>query len=124
MHYEGSRQLGAGAQFLRTFPWWKLESAPHRANYHANAEDFYDPYVAEMGEDVLFYFTTVGFFYRNPRFTILGLDRDKTYTYQFFDPITGKRYAAQELIPDADGNWTVPNPPIMQDWVGWIHAEE
>lgn len=120
MHYEGSGQLGRGAEFLREVPWWNIKPAPHRANYHADENDFYNPYVAEMGDDILFYFTKVGFFYKKEKFTILNLDKDGSYTYLFFDPITGKKYPEEKLKTDANGNWVAPKPPIMQDWVVWI----
>ena len=124
MHYAGSEQLGRGASFLRKLPWWNIRAAPHRANYHADAKNFYNPYVAEMGDDLLFYFTKVGFFCRKPQFMLVGLTQEASYTYTFYDPITGKEYPAQRLTPDAQGQWVVPKPPIMQDWVVWIHRNE
>ncbi len=79
MHYQGSAQLGNGAQFLRELPWWKIKPAHHRVNYHADIHNFYDPYVAEMGEDILLYFTKVGF--KKDSLKILGLDSNSSYEY-------------------------------------------
>jgi hypothetical protein len=123
MHYEGSGQLGRGTKFLRELPWWKIRAAPQRANYHADASDFYNPYVAEMGDDILFYFTKVSFFYKKEKFTILNLEKDATYSYTFFDPITGRKYPKGKAELDENGNWVVPEPPIMQDWVVHVHRE-
>ncbi len=118
MHYKGSGQLGQSAQFLRNLPWWRIVPAPERATYHAGIENFYDPYVAEMGEDLLMYFTKVGF--KRNKLKVVGLDQSTLYTYTFYDPITGKIYPEKPLEVATNGDWTLPSPPIMQDWVVWI----
>jgi hypothetical protein len=115
MHYPGGKQLGHGAEWLRKLPWWQITAAPERANYHATAENFYDPYVAEMGSDVLLYFTKVGF--KKNKLKVVGLEPNAQYAYRFFDPITAREYPAVAFAADAQGEWQVPSPPVMQDWV-------
>lgn len=115
MHYKGSQQIGHSAQFLRQLPWWKLQAAPQRLSYHATIENIYDPYAAEVGENILIFFTKIGF--KNNQLHVSGLQPNHPYEYSFFDPIAGQLYPAVTVTSSAKGTWTVPTPPVMQDWV-------
>jgi len=118
MHYKGGLQIGYGADFLRALPWWTLKPSPNKVSYHADVDNFYDPYAAELDNGLLIYFTKVGF--KKNALKILELEPDHTYTYYFFDPITGKKYDGKKLVTDKKGEWLIVNPPIMQDWVLYI----
>ena len=47
MDYQGSAQLGRGAEWLRGLPWWKITPAPNRVSHPASPEDIY--HYAKMG---------------------------------------------------------------------------
>ncbi len=120
MHYKGSSQLGMGAEFLRELQWWKIKPSPERLSYHAEIENYYDPYAAEIGDDLLIYFTKVG--YKPNKLKVLGLSPDSHYVFIYFDPITGKRYSEKTFESSENGEWTIGTPPIMQDWVLLIQS--
>ncbi len=117
MHYKGSEQVGHSAQFVRQLPWWKLRPAPERVSKHADIEQIYDPYAAEVGEDLLVYFR---FAFGKNTLKIRGLEPGAPYEFVFFDPITGKSYPPREGQSNARGEWLVPTPPVIQDWVLWL----
>ena len=118
MDYQGSAQLGRGAVWLRGLPWWQITPAPNRVSHPASPEDIYHPYVAEIDQGVLLYFTNY-IFKRDP-LKISGFAPDTRYQYVFFDPITGTEYPKTAFITDANGEWEIPTAPIMQEWVVYI----
>lgn len=119
MHYKGSTQLGYGARFLQKLPWWTIKPTPNRISYHAEIDNYYDPYAAEIENGLLIYFRRL---FETNEFKALGLIPNKVYEYIFFDPITGKEYPFETFKPDEKGEWEIAHTPIMQDWVLWIRG--
>ena len=115
MHYKGSEQLGLGANFMRKLHWWKLTPAPDRVSYHAGIENYYDPYCATLGDDILVYFTKVGF--KKNQLKVLGLVPGEDYSMTYFDPITGMEYPPEKITANEKGEWLIGTPPVMQDWI-------
>jgi len=45
------------------------------------------------------------------------LESGVAYRAFFFDPRSGKEYPIGDAKPDAAGDWPVPLPPTMEQWV-------
>ncbi len=114
MHYAGSTQVGLGAKYLRSFNWHKIHPAPHRINRHAGPDNIYDPYVAEMGNELLIYYR---FEFGNNEIMINNLSPNSEYRYLFFNPISGQVHPVSTFQSTEEGTWALPDPPVMQDWV-------
>lgn len=113
--YEGSKQLGFGKKLLEKYDWWKLEKAPQFISEYVSDDNILNaPYCAASEKVILIYFTKTGFI--KGRTFLKNLNPNESFSFYFFDPITGKEYPQEKLEP-LNGNWTIPTPPIMQDWV-------
>jgi hypothetical protein len=56
-------------------------------------------------------------------FKLRALEPDVLYQAHYVDPITGRAEAPVAVEPDAKGEWPMPFPPILQDWVFIVRAE-
>jgi len=109
----GSRQVGLGATFLRSLPWWRIEPHP---------EWIAEPYAKDKprglhaagipGELRLVYHPNQ---WNPPK--LRGLEKGVTYAASYFDPATGERIPVGAAQPDAEGNWTPPPVEVVHDWV-------
>ena len=108
----GSRQVGLGGQFMRRFPWWKLE---HRPDWISNTETDV-PYCAVAagipGQLRIVYMPMVW----SPC-PVIGIEPDVAYTAYWFDPVTGEDFDIGAVQPAEDGSWIAPLPPECHDWL-------
>ena len=48
---------------------------------------------------------------------VLGIAAEPGYTAYFHDPMRGEDVDLGTVVPDQEGSWRPPTPPIFQDWV-------
>jgi hypothetical protein len=48
---------------------------------------------------------------------VRGLEPGQSYRAFYFDPRTGREYPLGTVQATAEGHYTLPKPPIFQDWV-------
>ena len=115
--WPGAAHVALGKRVLEAFAWWRIEPRPEWIAPSADEDDVEAPFAAGIGEDVrLFYFPReVTPWGREIR--VLRLEPGRTYRAAWLDPITGTRHPLGLVQPDAEGAWTVPVVPILQDWV-------
>jgi hypothetical protein len=53
---------------------------------------------------------------------VTALEPDVRYHAEYFNPKTGACRSLGPVEPDAQGEWTLPIPPIFQDWLLILHA--
>lgn len=112
--YNGSRHVGVGKKILEQFHWWNLE--PDQGLIESAEEGVFGPYSARLdGEMRMVYLYNFPARWRKTFLT--RLEPSKKYTLDYFDPLTGDKYAQGQFTPDASGKLLVPPVPIMQDWV-------
>ncbi len=113
----GSRQLGIARQLLERYPWWSFESHPEWLDPHATPDT--DPggnYAAGIpGEVRVLYFHQPLAPWRGLP-VVKELVTDGAYRAFWFDPRTGAEHALPE-VQGHRGDWQVPMPPTMADWV-------
>jgi hypothetical protein len=115
----GSGQLGLAKRFLERYEWWKLETHPEWIEPHHIKENRMEPYAAGIPGKVRLFFipteavriTAAG----QPK--IKGLEASLNYRAFYFDPSTGSEYDLGTVTGDAQGDYTLPKPPIFRDWV-------
>ncbi|HYW96445.1 MAG TPA: DUF4038 domain-containing protein, partial [Bacteroidales bacterium] len=112
--YPGSREVGIGKTILEQYQWWDLKPAPDLISFSA-PDSIFIPYCATTKNVRIIYMFDFPSSWRNIRCT--KLNKEKTYQVTFIDPITGDTYPYGIISADVKGEWKVPKPPIMQDWV-------
>jgi hypothetical protein len=60
---------------------------------------------------------------RGGGFRATGLPSGGRVRAFFWDPKNADEYPLGEVRADADGSWTIPHPPIFQDWVLVVEEE-
>lgn len=112
--YTGSTQVGLGKKFLEKYPWHLFE--PHPEWIETPESDIFAPYVAGIQGQI-----RIMYLYNFPNrwrpTTAIGLTAGKKYEVLYFDPITGQEIPFGTIKADAQGRWTLPVPPVMQEWV-------
>ena len=120
MRQPGAAQVGAAARFLGTLPWWRIEPHPEWVTPRHEPGNRLSAYAAGIpGELVLVFVPLQALWSLGLGNMRLGsLEQDVTYRVTFFDPVTGTTSeAAAPLHADATGVTTLPQPPLVQDWV-------
>ena len=117
MHFAGSRQVGLGRRLLERYPWWRFEPQPqwitHRGEHHFRPlQGYIRPFAAGIPGEVRIIFIPVRYLV-----TITGIEPGTAYRAFYFDPRQGREYEAGAVLPDEQGAWQPPKPPIIQDWV-------
>ena len=115
----GSAQIGLGKQLMERYRWW--EFAPHREwiEPYNTVQDRRLAYIAGIPDEVrMAYFPAEMLrMLREGKVTMKNLRPDGAYHAFYFDPVDGTQYELGTVAADAGGNWSVPRPPIFQDWV-------
>lgn len=114
----GSRQLGLGRKFLSKFPWWRMEPHPEWVQPHGEEKNYFQPYAAGIPGELRIVFMPP--MWSPPK--LKGIEPDRKYRAQFFNPSDGSVRAVGEVSAEASGDWQVPNPPTFQDWVLVLEA--
>ncbi len=121
--FPGSKQVGLGKQLLERYPWWRFEPHPEWIFPAATDELWFRPYAAGIpGELRVFYFPRSTKVMRTWLKGVRGplvrrLEPQVRYRACYLDPIAGREFPLGDVTPTADGEWLVPDTPILQDWV-------
>jgi len=109
----GSEQLGLAKALLMRFDWWKITPHPEWVEPHWSKENYRQPYAAGIpGELRIIFLPGAG----SPA-KVKQLDRGVKWRGFFFNPATGKEHEIDAVAADANGDWQMPSPPIIQDWI-------
>lgn len=120
--WAGSTHVGLGRKILSVLEWWRL--APHQEWIApaATPADFMKPFCAGVPGRLRVVFLPKG----QPRWAepckLRQLEPRVHYTAHYVDPISGKVEPPLDVSPDANGDWPLPYPPILQDWVIIVRA--
>ncbi|MFQ6095441.1 MAG: DUF4038 domain-containing protein [Candidatus Bathyarchaeia archaeon] len=121
----GSRQVGLGKRLLERYSWWRFEQHLEWVEPHWSKDDYLQPYAAGIPKQVrVFYIqglNSIGILGALPK--IKKIERGITYHAFYFDPRNGKEYDVGTVVPDGQGEWQPPSPPIIQDWVLVMEAK-
>lgn len=121
--WAGSAQVGVGRKILAAVEWWKLAPHPEWIAPAATPTDFMKPFCAAIPGRVRVVFLPKG----QPRWSepvkLRGLESGVRYAARYVDPITGRAESPVDVRPNAAGEWPLPFPPILQDWVLIVEAK-
>ena len=114
--WAGSTQVGLGRKILSSIEWWRFEPHQEWIAPAATTTDFMKPFCAGIPGKLRVVYLPKG----QPRWTepirMRGLESGIRYRARYVDPLTGKAETPVEVTP-ANGEWPLPYPPILQDWV-------
>ncbi len=108
----GSGQIGLGKKLLERYSWWKLEPRADIVEPHWSADNYWQPFAAEIPGEAIIAFSPGGG--TALRFRNLA---PRPYQGFFFNVSDGIQHSFGEVTPDAEGTWKAPEFPIFRDWV-------
>ena len=109
----GSQQLGLAKALLARFPWWRIAPHPEWVEPHWTSADYMRPYAAGIpGELRIIFLPAPGGGVR-----VTQLDPAIAWRAFFFNPATGKERDLGTVRAAANGEWQMPDPIEIQDWV-------
>ena len=109
----GSLHLSRGKALLMRYPWWRFQPHPEWVEPRWSEKDYMMPYAAGIPREVRFiYFPAM---WNPPKVT--QLNDGARYRALLFDPSSGKEHELGEVKPDSNGEWQLPIPPVVRDWV-------
>jgi hypothetical protein len=104
MRLPGSEQVAIGKKFFESFPWTKLEPKPNAVRWSGQASAI-PPQACGTGNSLLIIYEI------DPLgVEVHGLAPNSKYRSTIFDPVTGNRSAATEIVADARGIARVTPP--------------
>jgi hypothetical protein len=113
MHLEGGAMAALGGKFFAGLPWWDFEKHPE---WVQGKHDEHNPGTVHCigipGKTRLIYSQL---FWDCP--VLQAFEADIPYRATYFDPFNGARIDLGEVIPDENGAWSPPYPPLVHDWV-------
>ncbi len=117
MQFAGSRQVGLGRRLLERYRWWQFDPAPQwitqQGEHHFKPlQDYIRPFASGIAGEVRVIFIPVRYLV-----TVEEIEADAAYRAYYFDPRQGREYDIGAVIPNEEGAWQPPKPPIIQDWV-------
>lgn len=115
----GSGQLGRAKRLLERFRWWAFTSHPEWIEPHADEEHPMAPYAAGIPHEVRVFFISSEAVWSvwSGKTQLRELEPDQPYNIYYVDPKTGREYEQTPVIPNEDGSYVLPKPPIFQDWI-------
>ena len=127
MHYPGSTQMGIGRRFFERYPWWRFTPLDDPALPAGRLNAF----AAGIPGEVAVYYLPVNCFdqalwgmQREGGDAVITVAATTRYQAHFFNPRNGKTVPIGAVHPDADGRWTSPRKPGMDDWVLVLERED
>lgn len=111
--YPGGREIGAGAQLLRRYPWHRIEPHPEWTEPHWSPENYELPYAAGIpGQLRIICIPTM---WNPPKLRLL--EKDITYRATLFDPSTGEGHDLGMAGGGSSGEFVLSHFPVQRDWV-------
>jgi hypothetical protein len=115
MELESGYQAGYMKSFFEKLEWQQLVPDFYDENKYCDHTDV--RYVCAAKDDEIY----VIYFYggKTPAGKIRGLDKNATYTFTHYNPVTDTYYKfSNNIVPDENGEYAVPNMPSTNpDWV-------
>jgi hypothetical protein len=117
----GSKQIGLAKKCLEKYPWWQIETHPEWISHPQSEGKRTQCYIAGIPRRlrIVFIPSLCSWIAWQGALKILNLEEDVTYCCTYFDPKTGDVYG-QGTVTDRE--YTIPKPPIFQDWVIILEA--
>jgi hypothetical protein len=116
----GSRQLGLGKRLLERFHWWEFEPHPEWVDARQTEVRALPPFAAGISGQVRVHFlpaaSLLAYFFADG-ITLKDLERGIEYRAFLFDPKSGVEVPLGIATGDPQGEWAVPKPPVLQDWI-------
>ena len=112
----GSKQTGLAKRLFERYEWWRFEPHQDWIEPHADDKNVMGPYCAGIPGQVRVYYFPSPIAPWTPIHLACALEQGIAYQAFFFDPKTGQELPAVKVIPQADGTWRIPSPPLIQDW--------
>ncbi|HKW96255.1 MAG TPA: DUF4038 domain-containing protein [Bryobacteraceae bacterium] len=109
----GSQQLGMAKALLMRFPWWRIEPHPEWVEPHWTDANYLRAYAAGIPAELRIVFLPAP----GAAPKLQQLEPAITWHAFFFNPATGKEHEIGTVRADTNGEWQMPDPPIIQDWV-------
>jgi hypothetical protein len=120
MHYDGGRQVAAGATWLKQLPWWTLRPVP---GTRAEAAGRINPFGATNDAISLHYLPSRVMEERLHGMRDLPIDVPAgDGVARFIDPSTMEEYEIGPIKPGEDGTWQPPELPTYADWLLLVDA--
>ncbi|MBZ0297706.1 MAG: DUF4038 domain-containing protein [Anaerolineae bacterium] len=121
----GSGQLGLAKRCLEQYEWWRFETHPEWVDPHQTPENRQQSYAAGIPSKVRIIYMPVESvrFVRTDQPFLKELEPGLDYKAAWFDPKTGDTYDLGTIHGDNQGDFQLPKPPILQDWVLILEAE-
>jgi len=117
----GAHQISLGKKFLEQYEWWKLTPCEDCIEVHQEETIFF---CADIEDTCRFLYLSRPVTPRSFPMVMKNLSVESSYTAFYFDPVAGKEYQLGTVEPDDHGRWSLPLPPIMQDWVLVLEKRE
>jgi len=121
--FAGSTHVGLGRKILADLEWWRLEPHQDWISPAATPTDFMKPFCAGVPGGLRVVFLPKGMPRWAGPFMLRALEAGMRYTARYVDPLTGQSEPPIAVRPDSRGEWPLPVPPILQDWVLVVSAE-
>jgi hypothetical protein len=117
----GAKQISLGKRFLERFEWWKLSPCSDcvavGSEAGARKQVATIPFCAAIGDSHRFLYLSRPLGPQSFPIVMKNLSAGSSYTAFYFDPVSGDEYRIGSVRADDKGRWSLPLPPIMQDWV-------
>ena len=109
----GSQQLGAAANILRRYEWWRFEPHPEWVKNAGAPGNPDGSFAAGIPGEVRVIYTYLIFV----PITVSRIEADVRYRARYVDPRSGTDLPLGDVQSNADGDWTPPHPPEATDWL-------
>ncbi len=113
----GSTQLGIGKRLLERYEWWRFEPHQEWIEPCAGGENYFGNYAAGIPGQVRVFYLPGPITRRGSPTRIKGLEPGVRYQAFFVNPSDGSERPLGEVKAEAGGEWPMPLPPVMRDWV-------
>jgi hypothetical protein len=121
----GSGQVGMAKRLLEQYDWWRFETHPEWIEPHQTPDNRQSSYAAGIpGKLRIIYMPVEAIMFVRIRQQVLKrLEAGTRYAAHWFDPKTGDTYPLDEIQGDANGDFNLSKPPVLQDWVLILEAK-
>ncbi|MEW6753402.1 MAG: DUF4038 domain-containing protein [Candidatus Latescibacterota bacterium] len=120
----GSGQLGLAKRLLERYPWWEFQPHLEWVEPHQTREKRISVYAAGVPGKVRVLFIPAETCWAawGGNMTVKDLETGVRYRARYVDPKTGEEHDLGPVPASAEGQFTVPKPPVFQDWLLILEA--
>ncbi len=113
MNYPGGKQIGIGAQVLRSLPWHQIEPHPEWVEPHWNKKGYQNPSAAGIPGKLRIIYTPA--LWNPPR--LVHLEKGVAYKMRLINPSSGEVTEIGLIQADKNGQHQPKFFPEQRDWV-------